>query len=218
MSWDVNVDRLLLHRVLVEFWTYNSTVHNRHGPVACSEFQFAKNVPSIPTSAQSQTHRRRGAPVREVSGRLPRPTAQGSKPWETRNLAPAWRRLQATVWIRLSLLFPVCPSNRGRPGGLWGVHDNTGAKTSLFWQSGRLPGQHHWQHLLAGQRCQRSLPRVSTSSRTHLLFSCVPSQTRNVPFFCFEGNENTWEWWECVFFNPCVLGFRYVWSNNTWEQ
>lgn len=53
----------------------------------------------------------------------------------------------------LSLCVCVCVSAwRGRPGGLWGVHDDTGAQTAVVRQQGRIPGQHHRQHLLAGER------------------------------------------------------------------
>lgn len=62
-----------------------------------------------------------------------------------------------------------------------------------------------------------SLPHASMSSSTHLLFPVfhhrpemfLGSASRGMRT---AGND------VCVCFNPCVLGFRYVWSNNTWEQ
>ncbi len=66
----------------------------------------------------------------------------------------------------------VCVSaRRGRPGGLWGVYDDTGAQTSVVRQQRRIPGQHHRQHLLAGERQSWSL--VSHHSQSSSFISSI---------------------------------------------
>lgn len=167
-SWDRNVYWLLLHRVLVDLYlgACCRRMHHTHTHKANRVLGISictKIFPRLRLELKAST-------CWEVSGSQPRPRARPSVGLSRRDLlcfcqghklVNAWFRCGLAAAVRsvrpsesLSLLAASCV-HRGRPSGLWGVHDNTGAQTSVFWQQGRLPGQHHRQHLLAGEgrRC-----------------------------------------------------------------
>lgn len=62
---------------------------------------------------------------------------------------------------------------RGRPGGLRGVHDDTGAQAAVDGEQRRIPGQHHRQHLLAGERQNFLLPSGQQSVSHHFTLRVI---------------------------------------------
>lgn len=191
MSWDRNVYWLLLHRVLVDFYLWERAaaeciIHTQSESRPLN-FNLQKMFPRLRLQLKAGTCFR---------GDWESATAQGASVCWSVLMRSALFTGKCMISLRpggdfmrlsesLSRFAASCVSHRGRPGGLWGVHDNTGAQTSVFWQQGRLPGQHHRQHLLAGEGRRCNLFHiVNNLHHPHCLSSSyfsIPKHTPIVP-------------------------------------